>query len=242
MSGQSLGQLLTELSLYLQCGDDYLRQIKSSHVKARLLSARRLGVDVRHEISAIVPEIRSINRLSRQFDHAWFGILLRCSIVLLSALVVRMVCGHIFRGQIRVDMEAFDRVARVISILSLLILSLWGFYRYLEGGWNPTRQRRLWFYFEAYLGLRHESKDDPEISKKLQQISQHEMCSGLDTSSMRKLLLKETMIDLQGVMDSEVRAVDLVAAGIEMIVYVLAYVGFVSAPVLMWLESASGMG
>jgi len=47
---------------------------------------------------------------------------------------------------------------------------------------------------------------------------------------------------MQETLGKEVRSMGVLSVGVELLVYALAFGGFVAAPLLMWLEYASGLG
>ena len=241
MDHPNLEQMLAELYQYLRVGEAYLRRSQASVVAKVLRSVRRLGCDALRATHDLIPEFKQIQRLSRQIHQAWIVMALRCLFIVMSAIVLRVFIGHVSHTQASTEMIFFDRIIMATAILCLLILSSGLFYRYLNVGWNDTRQRSLWFYFKAYLGVGDDSTVCVEITARLRDMMQEGLRAGLDVRPARASLLKGQIASMHEQLGAELRSMSALATGVELVVYALGYLGFVAAPLLMWLESASGL-
>lgn len=242
MDYPSLRQFLSGLALYRRQGDEYLRRIEHLAMGKALISAHRRGLELHHCIDSLLPELEAIEQLSRQLNQAWQGVLLRSCVVVVSAMTMRYVCKVMSQWKPQGDVLIFDRIVLVTATLCFLILSMWLFYRYLNSGWNWARQRCLWFHFLAYLGHVDAFGVAPEASSSLRQIMRDGLRTGIDPSLARKSWVKQQIILMQEMLEKEVRSMSVLSVGVELLVYAMAFVGFVAAPLLMWLEYASGLG
>ena len=242
MDYPSLRQLRSGLALYLGQGDAYLRRTEHLAMGKALISAQRRGLDLNQYIDCLLPEIEAIERLSRQLNQAWQSVLLRSCVVVVSAMTMRYFCQVMSQWELQGDLLVFDRIILVTAILCFLILSMWLFYRYLNSGWNGARQRCLWLHFVAYLGHVDDFGVAHAPSRSLRQIMRDGLRAGIDPSLARKSWVKQQIILMQETLGKEVRSMGVLSVGVELLVYALAFGGFVAAPLLMWLEYASGLG
>jgi hypothetical protein len=237
----TLEQMLAELYQYLRVGEAYLRRSQASVVAKVLRSVRRLGCDALRATDDLISDFKKIQRLARQIHQAWILIVLRCLFIVISAIILRVFFERVSHPQASTEMILFDRIFMATAILCLLILSSWLFYRYLNVGWNDSRQRSLWFYFKAYLGVGDDSTVCRETTAKLRQMMQEGLRAGVDVRPARAALLRGQIASMHERLESELRSMSTLATGVELVVYALGYLGFVGAPLLMWLESASGL-
>jgi hypothetical protein len=238
----SLRQLLNGLILYRRQGDEYLRRSERSSLGKALISANRRGLDLHQYIESLLPEIEAIERLSRQLNQAWQSVLLRSCVVVVSAMILRHFCNVMSQSELQGDLLIFDRIVLVTAILCFLILSMWLFYRYLKSGWNCTRQRWLWFHFVAYLGHVEDLGVAHAPSRILRQIMRDGLRTGIEPTLARMSWVKQQIFMMQEILEKEVRSMSVLSVGVELLVYAMAFGGFLAAPLLMWLEYASGLG
>jgi hypothetical protein len=146
------------------------------------------------------------------------------------------------QSELQGDLLIFDRIVLVTAILCFLILSMWLFYRYLKSGWNCTRQRWLWFHFVAYLGHVEDLGVAHAPSRILRQIMRDGLRTGIEPTLARMSWVKQQIFMMQEILEKEVRSMSVLSVGVELLVYAMAFGGFLAAPLLMWLEYASGLG
>jgi uncharacterized membrane protein len=234
-------QLLCDLSSYLRLGDVCLRRPSASVVFDFIRSMHKKGVDTHSAISNIFPKLEAIERSHQQLKTAWISMAIKGMFILIAALMLRFFLSNIAMETDSHDLFITDRVLIAISLLVLLMLIIWLYNHYLRKVRYTERNESLWVFVRAFMDIDGEALECPQMAPLLRKLLSEQIQSGLDSSGARRSIVVSQITDLHDGIENDLRSMGLFGVGVELVIYGIGFGGFIGGPILMWLESASGI-
>lgn len=237
----TIDQLLIDVSAFVSQGEEFARNYPRNELSALIKSAFRLGVDAHAAISDILFDLYSIQRQLKRLRRIWAILFSRCVMIWTGVIFVRVVLLQ------SLDADAWDVWVRTDRLLLastsfltvILMVSLIN--RYLVRGWGPSSQSRLWANVCHYVTMGREHVYCAQLQQSLKKIAIAEWRTGLSGQSARRFLLKKRVSSLCDEVDQECGALSTVTVGVELSTFALSFTGLNFAPLMAWMESASGV-
>lgn len=237
----TIEQILIDVSSFVSQGEEFAREHPQNEISKLMKLAVRLGVDAHRTMSDVLPDLYSIQRHLNKLRRIWVILITRCVMIWAGVIFVRKILLETLDGYAWTLWARTDRLLLAAALFLTLIVIGALTNRYLALGWGPSLESKVWSSFCQYVTMGRERVCCPVLQQKLKKISFDEWRNGVSGQSARCALLRNNLSAIGDDIDRECVALGTVTVGTELSIFAISSIGLNFAPLMAWMESASGV-
>lgn len=241
MQVPTVEKILVDVLAFLAQGEEFARKHPGNEISTLIKSAVRLGVDAHAATSNILADLTSIQRQLRKLRRIWVILITRCIMILAAVICIRRLLLQTLDPRSWPVWTRTDRLLLVTALFLTVILMGALINRYVVRGWGPYLHNRVWTSVSQYMTMGLDHVGCLELRQNLKKIARDEWRTGLSGQSARLLALKNRITTIGDDLEQECVALAAVTSGVELSVFSISFMGFNFAPLMAWIESASGV-
>ena len=239
MRPPAIDQIVIEASAFISCGDEYARRNPRNELTSVISAAMRLGLDAHTAVSEIFVDLNSIQRHQKKLRRMWVILIVRCAMIWAGVIFLRGVLLQILDASAWMTWVRTDRLllasALFLAVILIGLLTNWHLRR------GPSLQNQVWANFCQYVTMGRDSVCCPNLRRDLKKIAIDEWRTGVCAQSSRLMLLKNRLSSIGDDIDQECVTLGPVMVGTELSMFAIGFMGLIFAPLMAWMESASGV-
>lgn len=239
MRPPSIDQIVLDVSAFISQGDEYARKNPRNALTSVIKAAIRLGLDAHTAMSEILVDLNSIQRHRKKLRRMWIILIVRCVMIWAGVIFFRAVFLQILDTSAWTAWAGIDRLLLASAVFMTLILigvlANWHLRR------SPSLQNQVWANFSQYVTMGRGSVYCTDLRRNLKKIVMDEWRTGVCGRSSRRMLLKNRLSSICDDIDQECITLGPVTVGAELSMFAISFMGLIFAPLMAWMESASGV-
>lgn len=239
MRPPTIDEIVIDVSAFISQGDGYARKNPRNELTSLIKAAIRLGLDAHTAMSEILVDLNSIQRQQKRLRRMWVILIVRCVIIWTGVIFVRAVLLQILDTNAWTAWARTDRLllasALFLTVILIGFLTNWHFRR------GPSLQNQVWANFCEYVTMGRDSGCCAVLKRNLKKIAIDEWRTGVCGQSSRRMLLKNRLSSIGDEIDQECVTLAPVTVGAELSMFAIGFMGLIFAPLMAWMESASGV-
>ncbi len=239
MGPPTIDQIVIDVSEFISQGEEYARKNPRHELTSVIKAAMRLGLDAHTAMSEILVDLNSIQRHQKKLQRMWVILIMRCVMIWAGVIFVRAVLLQILDTSVWPAWVSTDRLllasALFLTVILIGVLTNWRLRR------GPLLQNQVWDNFCQYVTMGRDSVCCPDLRRDLKKIAINELRTGVCGQSSRLMLLKNRLSSIGDGIEQECVTLGPLVVGAELSMFAISFMGLIFAPLMAWMESASGV-
>lgn len=239
MHPPAIDQIVIDVSAFISKGEEYARKNPRNELSSVIKAAIRLGLDAHTAMSEILVDLNSIQRQQKKLRRMWVILIVRSVMIWVGLIFVRAVLLQILDTSAWTAWAGIDRLLLAsdlfLTLILIGVLTNWHFKR------GPSLQNQVWANFCHYVTMGRGSVDCTDLRRNLKKIAIDEWRTGVCGRSSRLMLLRNRLSSIADDIDQECVTLGPVTVGAELSMFAISFMGLIFAPLMAWMESASGV-